>query len=123
MGPDESFEFTYSAPEQEEIRRIREKYMPRQERQSKLERLRELDEGVTRKGTAMALVLGVLGSLILGAGMSLCMVWSLYLIGIPVGVAGMAIAGAAYPVYVRVTEREKERVAPEILRLTEELMQ
>ena len=123
MEPNESFEFTYSAPEQEEIRRIREKYMPRQERQSKLERLRELDEGVTRKGTVAALILGILGALILGLGMSLCMVWELFMPGIPVGVAGMAMAGVAYPVYTRVTEREKERVAPEILRLTEELMQ
>ena len=41
MGPNDSFEFTYSAPEQEEIRRIREKYLPPQEHQSKLERLRE----------------------------------------------------------------------------------
>ena len=123
MEPNESFEFTYSAPEQEEIRRIREKYMPRQERQSKLERLRELDEGVTRKGTVAALILGILGALILGLGMSLCMVWELFMPGIPVGVAGMAMAGVAYPVYTRVTELEKERVAPEILRLTEELMQ
>ena len=123
MEPNESFEFTYSAPEQEEIRRIREKYMPRQERQSKLERLRELDEGVTRKGTVAALILGILGALILGLGMSLCMVWELFMPGIPVGVAGMAMAGVAYPVYTRVTEREKERVAPEILWLTEELMQ
>lgn len=123
MEPNESFEFTYSAPEQEEIRRIREKYMPRKERQDKLERLRELDEGVTRRGTVIALVLGILGALIMGTGMSLCLVWSAYLVGIPVGVAGMILAAVAYPVYVRVTEREKERVAPEILRLTEELMQ
>lgn len=123
MEPNESFEFTYSAPEQEEIRRIREKYMPRQERQSKLDRLRELDEGVTRKGTVVALILGILGALILGVGMSLCMVWEMYLPGIPVGLVGMAMAVAAYPVYGQVTEREKARIAPEILRLTEELMQ
>ena len=123
MGPDEAFEFTYSAPEQEEIRRIREKYLPQQERQSKLDRLRELDESVTRKGTVVALILGVLGTLILGAGMSLCLVWSMYLPGIPVGVLGIAIAAAAYPTFTRITQREKERITPEILRLTEELMQ
>jgi len=123
MGPDDSFEFTYSAPEQEEIRRIREKYLPPQEHRSKLERLRELDEGVTRRGTVVSLILGVVGTLILGAGMSLCLVWARYLPGVSLGLLGMAMAACAYPVYVRITRREKERVAPEILRLTEELMQ
>lgn len=123
MEPNESFEFTYSAPEQEELRRIREKYMPPQERKTKLEQLRELDGSVTRKGTAVSLVLGILGALVMGAGMSLCMVWALYLPGIPLGLVGMVIAAAAYPVYRKVTEREKQRIAPEILRLTDELMQ
>ena len=119
----DSFEFTYSAPEQEEIRRIREKYQSPAQRKTKLERLRELDESVTRKGTMVSLLLGVLGSLILGTGMSLCLVWEQYLPGIPVGIAGIAMVAAAYPVYKRITEREKERIAPEILKLTEELMQ
>ena len=108
-------------PEQEEIRRIREKYQPRET--SKLERLRELDRSVTRKGTAAALTLGVLGLLILGTGMSLCLVWAMYLPGIPLGLAGMALAGMAYPVCQRINRRERERLAPEILRLTEELLQ
>ncbi len=117
----DSFEYTYSAPEQEEIRRIREKYQSHPK--SKLEQLRELDAGVTRKGTIVSLILGILGTLILGAGMSLCMVWEWYLPGIPVGLLGMALSAAAYPVYSRITRRERERVAPQILRLTEELMQ
>ena len=108
-------------PEQEEIRRIREKYQPRET--SKLERLRELDRSVTRKGTAAALTLGVLGLLILGTGMSLCLVWAMYLPGIPLDLAGMALAGMAYPVCQRINRRERERLAPEILRLTEELLQ
>ena len=123
MQPNESFEFTYSAPEQEEIRRIREKYQRPEQRKTKLERLRELDESVTRKGTMVSLLLGVLGSLILGTGMSLCLVWEQYLLGIPVGIAGIAMVAAAYPVYRRITEREKKRIAPEILKLTEELLQ
>lgn len=123
MEPNESFEFTYSAPEQEELRRIREKYLPPEEHKTKLERLRELDAGVTRKGTAVSLILGVLGALVMGLGMSLCMVWAMYWPGIPLGVVGIAMAGAAYPVFHRITEREKQRVAPEIIRLTDELMQ
>ena len=42
--------------------------------------------------------------------------------GIVIGVAGMAGTAAAYPLYMQITKRERERIAPEILRLTEELM-
>ena len=43
-------------------------------------------------------------------------------IGILVGIVGIALVGCAYPVYNRVIKIERERIAPEILQLTEELM-
>lgn len=113
------FEYTYSAPEQEEIRRIRAKYAPREE--SSLEKLRRLDAQAERPGTVIALVLGVIGTLIFGTGMCCCLVWSLYLAGIVVGVVGIAMLGAAYPAYVRITKKQREKIAPQILALTEEL--
>lgn len=130
MDRNEAFEYTYSAPEQEEIRRIREKYLPREERESKMEQLRRLDGSVTEKGTVWSLVLGIVGCLMLGIGMCCCMVWmdvvwngiSLFWLGIPVGIAGMVLMGLAYPLYRRITEAERKRLAPQILRLTEELM-
>lgn len=116
------FEYTYSAPEQEEIRKIREKYMPREE--NKMELLRRLDARVTQKGTVTALVVGILSALILGTGMSCCLVWGgvWFVPGIVIGLLGIAGMAAAYPLYVRITEREKARLAPEILRLTDELL-
>lgn len=119
---DNSFEFTYSAPQQEEIRKIREKYLPRE--QDKMEQLRRLDRSVARKGTIWSLILGILGTLIFGAGLSCCLVWTgtLLIPGIVLGVVGVAVLAAAYPVYARLTEKERQRVAPEILRLTDELL-
>lgn len=116
------FEYTYSAPEQEEIKKIREKYLPREE--NKMDQLRRLDAQVTRKGTIVALVVGILGCLVMGTGMSLCMVWAgVWLApGIAIGIVGIAAVAAAYPLYVRITEKEKARLGPQILRLTEELM-
>ena len=43
-------------------------------------------------------------------------------IGIAVGLLGMILAGAAYPIYSKVLKKEREKAAPEILRLTEELI-
>lgn len=117
-----SFEYTYSAPRQEEIRKIREKYLPREE--DKMEQLRRLDAGATQKGVVVSLIVGLIGTLIMGGGMSMCMVWpsTLLIPGIIVGVIGIIGVGAAYPLYARITAKERERIAPEILRLTDELM-
>ena len=70
-----TFRFTYSAKEQEEIRRIRKKYQPEEENkeEDKMLRLRRLDEGVTKKAAAISLIFGVLGTLIMGSSMSLVM--------------------------------------------------
>lgn len=117
-----SFEYTYSGLETEEIRKIREKYLPKSE--AKLEQLRRLDKSVARKGTVWSVILGILGTLIMGGGMSMCLVWTdgLLLPGIAVGVAGMAMLSLAYPLYRAITEKERRRIAPEILRLSDELL-
>ena len=123
------FEYNYSAKEQAEIKRIREKYeAPRTE--SKLEQLRRLDAGVTQKASAWALVVGVVGALVMGGGMSLVMtdlgdklgLPYAMAIGVVLGVIGLVGVALAYPLYNRVVAKERERIAPEILRLTEELM-
>lgn len=113
------FEYTYSAPEQEEIKKIREKYVHREE--TPLEKLRRLDAQAERPGTIASLVLGILGTLIFGTGLCCCLVWTLYLLGIALGIAGMAMLGAAYPVYLRITKKQRKKIAPQILALTEEL--
>ena len=126
----QSFNYTYSAKEQEELKRIREKYTSREE--NKLDRLRRLDAGVTQKAQAIALVFGVIGVLILGLGLSLALselgeILGAYknmamLFGIIIGVIGGIIAGVAYPVYNWVLNKERKKIAPEIIRLTDELM-
>lgn len=121
MKNKETFSYTYSAKEQEEIKKIREKYVPKEA--DKMEQLRRLDAGVTQKGTAISLVVGIIGALILGTGMSMCMVWTeLFVLGIIVGIVGIVMVSAAYPLYSYVTKKEREKIAPEIIRLTDELM-
>ena len=122
MAEKEVFEYTYSAPQQSEVQKIREKYLPKEV--TKLDHLRALDAGVTRRGTAVSLVHGVLYTLVLGLGMSCCMVWagSLFLPGVVIGGIGLAGVAATYPIYNRIVRQDREKNAPEILRLTEEIM-
>ena len=116
------FQYTYSAKEQAEIKRIRSKYTPKEE--NKMELLRRLDAHVTQKATMYSIIVGVIGALILGTGMSCCLVWggAVFVLGIIIGIIGLAVVGLAYPLYNHTLKKERERIAPEILRLTEELM-
>ena len=124
----ETFTYTYSAQQQEEVQNIRKKYLPPEE--DKMERLRKLHHSATQKAQAWALVLGVIGALIMGIGMSLVMtdigemigLSNALIPGIVIGVIGMIPVGFAYPTYNRILKKERQRIAPEILRLSDELM-
>ncbi len=123
----ETFNYTYSAKQQEEIKNIRKKYAAPED--NKMEQLRKLDRQVTQKAQAWAIALGVVGALILGTGMSIAMTdltgflgGTAMFIGIPVGLIGIVPVALAYPVYNRILKKERQRIAPEILRLTDELM-
>ena len=118
----EIFQYTYSAKQQEEIRNIRKKYAAPE--MDKMEQLRRLDRSVSQKGTSASLCVGILGALILGIGMCCCMVWGgfWFIPGIFVGVIGIVLVCLAYPLYNHITKKEREKIAPEILRLADELM-
>ena len=122
LSKENSFSYTYSAPQHDEVKKIREKYVPKVE--SPMEKLHRLDESCAKKGTALSLVTGTISALILGVGMCCCMVWGglLFVPGIVIGMVGLVGAGAAYPIYNKVTQKERQRIAPEILQLTDELL-
>lgn len=121
MENKETFSYTYSAKQQEEIKKIREKYVPKEA--DKMEQLRRLDASVTQKGTVISLVVGIIGALVFGVGMCCCLVWTdLFVLGIIVGIIGIGAVSAAYPLYNYAAKKAREKIAPEIIRLTDELM-
>jgi len=119
---EESFEYTYSAPEQSEVQRIRSKYMPKKEAETTLEKVKRLDREADRPGIITALLLGIVGTLTFGSGMSVWLVWKNPALGICLGLPGIILAAIAYPVYRSITCRRRKKIAPEILKLTEQLM-
>lgn len=116
-----TFTYTYSAEEQEELRQIREKYEPR--RENKMEQLRRLDKSAEKPGLIASIALGTAGLLLLGVGMCCVLVWTwLFALGVVMGIIGIAAMALALPVFQWLTKREREKLAPEILRLSAELM-
>lgn len=121
------FEYTYSAQRQQEVEEIRKAYLPKEE--DKMEQLRRLHSIPTQKAQTASIAVGVIGALILGTGMSLCMTelsgflgGTAMFIGIPVGLVGIVLVALAYPLFNRVLKKERERIAPEILKISDELL-
>jgi putative Mn2+ efflux pump MntP len=90
-----------------------------------MEQLRRLDKSATKTATVAALALGIISALVMGVGMCCTMVWAdkWFVPGIIIGCIGLAGVIAAYPLYNRIAKKHREKIAPEILRLTEELSQ
>lgn len=132
MENKDTFNYTYSAKKQEEIKAIRKKYTEQPKEEDKIAKLHRLDSGVTKKATIVSLIVGILGALILGFGMSLIMsdlsdIMGLQqnmaiIIGVIVGVIGIIPVSVAYPLYNSIVKTERKKIAPEIIRLTDELL-
>ena len=128
----ETFRLTYSSKEQEEIKAIRKKYAAPEEKEDKLAQLRRLDASVTQKATTAAIIFGVIGTLILGFGMSIAMTdlseilgtfrSFAMLVGSAVGVIGIILVCSAYPIFNYIIKKERKKIASEIIRLTDDLM-
>ena len=121
------FEYTYSAKRQQEVEEIRKAYLPKEE--DKVEQLRRLHAIPTQKAQAASLAVGIIGALILGTGMSLCMTELgaalgrlAIIIGVAVGLVGIVLVAVAYPMFNWVLRKERAKIAPEILRLSDDLL-
>ena len=123
MEDKETFYYNYSARQQTEVQKIRDKYIEKEE--GKLTKLRRLDQQATRPGLIVSLLLGVVSTLVFGLGMCCTMVWMAdwFVPGIIIGVIGMIGMALSYPVYVKITRHQRKKLAPEIIALSDELLQ
>ncbi|MBQ8426532.1 MAG: hypothetical protein IJX16_02095 [Clostridia bacterium] len=119
----DKMKYTYSAPTEEEkmyIKSVRSKYV--KEEETPLDRLTRLDKKVKNEPTIIALVLGVLGLLIFGTGMTMILEWGLMLLGIVVALIGVLPIIVAYPIYKKVLGKNMDKYGDEIVKLTDQLL-
>ena len=122
------FTYRYSAKENDEIERIRRRYLPKEER--KLDALRRLDARVNRPANVFAYTFGSISAVVMGAGMSLVMtnigatlgIASALVPGIVIGVVGLGMALLTYPMYKGILNARKKKYGAEILTLSEQVM-
>lgn len=119
------FNYTYKAPtesERREIDSIRRQYEPATPQEQGLARLRALDSRVKGIPQAVSLILGVLGLLIFGLGLTCVLEWDLLALGIILMVAGIPPMAAAYPIHNKLLKKLKAKHSKEILELSEFLL-
>ena len=122
MEDKQNVSITYSAEERKEMDAIRAKYQTGEKKlPDNLERIRKLDAKVESTAMVCALTEGIISTLILGVGMTCVLVWNQPVIGVIVGLIGLAGAVFAWPLYQKVLRKERDKAAPEILRLSENM--
>jgi len=112
------------------VEKIRTQYTEKEH--TGIDELKKLDNKIKRPANVFAYVFGSIGAIIMGGGMSLVMteigktiglISSLSMFfGIITGIIGIVLVCLAYPIYNRVIKKERERIAPEIIKITDELM-
>ena len=116
-----TYTYTYSAKRHEEVDNIRKKYLPKEE--DKMEQLRKLDQKSTERGRISAIIMGLISSLVLGIGMCCTMLWTnFFVVGIVIGIVGLAGLAFVYPLYTHIIAKDREKLAPQIIALSDELM-
>ena len=110
------------------VQKIRTQYTEKQH--TELDELKELDAKVKRPANAFAYTYGSVSAVIMGAGMSLVMtdigaaigIASAMVPGIAIGVVGLGMALTTYPIYKGMLAARRKKYAPEIMKLSDKIM-
>lgn len=115
------------------VQRIRTQYTEKEHTQ--LDTLLTLDKKVRRPAMVFAWIFGVIGSLVLGMGMTLAMqviepgtyfgitiAENMMLPGILVGLVGILMVSVNYPLYRAILTHRKTKYSSQIIALSDEIM-
>jgi hypothetical protein len=116
----ETFSYSYSSIRREEIEKIRNKYIQNQE--DDLNELRRLDNHITNTATFASILVGILGVLVFGTGLSLVLSFSQYVLGIIIGFLGLLIMGSGLLVNKMILKKLRGKYGKRILELSDKLL-
>ena len=111
------------------VQKIRTQYTEKQH--TELDELKALDAKVKKPANVFAYTFGSISAIVMGAGMSLVMtdigavigLSNAMVPGIAIGIVGMGMALSTYPIYKKMLNSRRKKYAPQILELSEKIMQ
>ena len=119
------FKYTYSSlsqAEKKQVENIKRQYGAASQKDGDLDELLRLDKKVKTIPKAIATIVGVVGALVLGTGMSIVMVWQNMVAGVIIGIAGVAICLITPLLYKAVFVKFKNKYSSQIIDLSERLL-
>ena len=110
------------------VQKIRTQYTEKEH--TDLDELKELDKNVKRPANVFAYIFGSISAIIMGSGMSLVMtdiaetvgIRNPMLYGIIIGVAGLIMAIANFPIYKGILDSRRKKYADKIIALSDKLI-
>lgn len=121
----DKFEYHYTAPtkeEQKEIEQIMNKYQAKSDKEILLERLRTLDFKVKNIPIICGILLGIVGVLGFGLGLTFVLEWDKLIIGSVISIFGILLSLIAYPIYKKIADKLKNKYTDEILSISKQLL-
>jgi amino acid transporter len=121
----EKFEYSYFAPTKEEKRQVEmiKLFYEESDTPKKIQKLKSLDKMVKETPTIVALILGIIGTLIFGTGFALVLEFNKMVLGIIIAVIGIILIALAYPVYKSVANALKKKHKDKIIKLANEILE
>ena len=110
------------------VEKIRSQYT--QTEHTDLDALKALDAKVKKPANVFGYTYGSMGTIVMGAGMSLVMtdigsilgMKETLIPGIAVGIAGLAIVLTTYPIYRKILNSRKKKYADQIMELSDRIV-
>ena len=110
------------------VQKIRTQYTEKEH--TRLDELKALDTKVKKPAVVFAYIFGAVAAIVMGSGMSLVMtdigsaigMTKTMAPGIVIGVVGMVMAIANYPMYNKILSFRRKKYADKIIALSDELM-
>lgn len=111
------------------VQKIRTQYTEKEH--TNLDELKALDKKVRKPADVFAYTFGSISAIVMGAGMSLVMteigatigIANAMPVGIVIGVVGMLMAIANYPIHKRMLSSRRKKFANQIIELSDKIME
>ena len=111
--------YTHSSQDVELARRIRKEFT---REESDIDQLKALKRKAENKAFIPSLLIGIFFALVFGTGMSLCLMGENLILGIIVGLVGLAGSAVVPSIHSMILRTAKSRIEDEIIRLSDKII-
>ena len=98
--------------------KVKEQYLTKDEKRTKLDELKEMDNKVKQPAIVSSCIIGSVGCLVFGAGMSSVLVWSNLTLALALGIPGLLVTLLSYPIYKSILNKRKAKYSNKIIELS-----